>query len=169
MATKKPAKPRAPVDYTSKLYIGNELAALDRKDRGYLDSMTDEEQRKFSPFLMIRWGATVEGVPELQQWYLESTNTRLNRHFFDISSTEHKKLHWLLATTISPDMGKQTHKWLAAGKSGNDNKAIKFLKNIYPTAKKDELELLARINTRDDLKQLAREYGWDDRRIKDEL
>ena len=63
--SEKTTKPRAPTDYNSKLYIGNELAALDRKDRGYLDSMTDEEQKKFSPFLMIRWGATIDGESDL--------------------------------------------------------------------------------------------------------
>ena len=121
MATKKPAV-KTPVDYNSKLYIGNELAALDRKDRNYFDSMTDEEQKSFSPYQFIRWGATVEGDPDLAAYYLMSTNERLNKNFFDISATQHKKLLWLLATTISPGMGKQRHTWLAAKKKENNNK-----------------------------------------------
>lgn len=168
MATK-PTKPKAPVDYNSKLYIGNELAALDRKDRGYLDSMTEEEKKKFSPFLMIRWGATVEGDPDLQAYYLMSTNEKLNKHFFDISATQHKKLQWLLATTVSPGMGKQRHPWLAAKKKESDNKSIKFLREQYPHLKEDELKLMSQLNDKDDFKELARKLGWDDKRIKSDL
>ena len=163
------AKPKAAVDYNSKLYIANELAALDQKDRGYLDSMTEEEQKKFSPFLMIRWGATVEGSSDLQAYYLISTNERLNKHFFDISTSEHKKLQWLMATSVSPGMGKQRHTWLAAKKKDNNNKAEKFLRQLYPHYKEDEIELLGRLNSKDDLKQLAREHGWDEKRIKADL
>lgn len=169
MATK-PTKPKAPVDYNSKLYIGNELAALDRKDRGYLDSMTDEEQKKFSPFLMIRWGATVEGNADMQAYYLMSCNQKLNKNFFDINTTQHKKLQWLMATTISPGMGKQKHPWLAAKKKGaGDNKAIKFLRSLNPQMKEDDLKLMAELNDSDDLKRMARELGWDDKRIKSDL
>lgn len=169
MATK-PTKPKAPVDYNSKLYIGNELAALDRKDRGYLDSMTEEEQKKFSPFLMIRWGATVEGPADLQAYYLVSVNERLNKHFFDISASQHKKLQWLLATTVSPGMGKHKHPWLAAKKKDSaNNKAEKFLASLYPAMKPDEIRLLAQINDKDDLKRLAKEHGLEDKQIKDLL
>lgn len=162
-------KPKAPVDYNSKLYIGNELAALDRKDRDYFDSMTEEEQKKFSPFLMIRWGATVEGDPDLQAYYLMSCNERLNKNFFDISASKHKKLQWLLATTISPDMGKQKHPWLAAKKKENDNKSLKFLREHYPHLKEDDLALLSQINDKEQLKEYARELGWDDKRIKSDI
>jgi hypothetical protein len=98
-----------------------------------------------------------------------SANERLNKQFFDISASQHKKLQWLLATTVSPGMGKMKHPWLAAKKKENNNKAEKFLREIYPTAKSDEIELMAKLNTTDDLKQLARAHGWDDKRIKSDL
>ena len=66
-------------------------------------------------------------------------------------------------------MGKQYHKWLAANKKETNNKAEKFLATIYPSAKIDEIKLLAKINTKDDLKQLAREHGYDDKQIKELL
>ena len=169
MATKTPAKTKAPTDYNSKLYIGNEMAAFDRKDRGYFDSMSDEEQKSFSPFLMIRWGATVDSSEEMQEYYLRRLNQTLNRYFFNIGS-QHKKLQWLLATTVSPGMGKQRHTWLAAKKreSGN-NKAEKFLRAMYPDYRDDEIKLLAEINTKDDLKELALTHGWTNEQIKKEL
>lgn len=153
-----------------KLSINYEMAMLDTKNREFFDDLTPEEQKKFSPFLMIRWAASVQGSPELQAYYLMSVNERLNKNFFDISTTEHKKFQWLLATTVSPGMGKQKYGWLAAKKKDStNNKAEKFLRNLYPLLKDDEIELLGRLNSKADLKQLAKEHGWDDKRIKSEL
>ena len=84
----------------------------------------------------------VDGSADMQAYYLLSTNERLNKHFFDVNTTQHKKLQWLLATTVSPGIGKQYHKWLAGKKKeGNNNKSEKFLAEIYPYAKYDEIKL----------------------------
>ena len=154
----------------SKLDIANEMRAFDGKDREFYDSLTDEEKKKFAPFLMIRWGASVEGGADLQAYYLMSVNERLNKHFFDVSGTQHKKLQWLLATTVSPGMGTHRHTWLAAKKrEGGNNKAEKFLRELYPHAKTDDIALMARLNDKKDLKELACAHGWDDKRIKEYL
>lgn len=154
---------------TDKLNIGYEMAMFDTKNRDFFDDLSPEEQKKFSPFLMIRWGSVVEGNSDLQAYYLMSVNERLNKNFFDVSTSQHKKLQWLLATTVSPGMGRQRHNWLAGKKKESNNKALKFFREIYPHLKEDDIELLGRLNSKDDIKQLARAHGWDDRRIKSEL
>ena len=153
-----------------KLSIKSEMAAFDRKNREFYDSLTDEEKKKFSPFLMIRYGATVTGNADLQAYYLMSCNERLNKNFFDVNTAQHKKLQWLLATTVSPGMGNQYHQWLAAKKkeTGN-NKAKKFLRELHPELGEDDIDLLSEINDKDDLKQYAKSLGWDDKRIKSDL
>ena len=153
---------------SDKLNIANEMRAFDSKDRRFYADLTDEERKKFSTFLMIRWGSSVQGSKELQQYYLLSCNENLNKHFFDLS--RHPELQWLSATTVSPGMGNFRHEWIKQKKrEGSNSRAIKFLRQIYPERKEDELELLAQINDTADLKQLAREHGWDDKRIKSEL
>jgi hypothetical protein len=153
---------------TDKLNIANEMRVFDTKDRQFYQELTDEERKKFSTFLMIRWGSSVQGSAELQQYYLLACNENLNKHFFELS--RHPELQWLLATTVSPGMGTFRHDWIKAKKrEGSNSRAVKFLRHIYPTYSEDELELLAEINTSADLKQLAREHGWDDKRIKSEL
>ena len=153
-----------------KLNIAYEMACFDSKDRNFFDNLTEEEKKKFSPFMMIRWGATVEGDLASQVLYLMATNECLNINFFDISTKEHKKLQWLMATTVSPNDGKKYHKWLSARKKDKTNtKAEKFLEELYPDLKSDEIKLLAKINDKDDFKRLAREHGWDDKRIKSDL
>ncbi len=89
------------------LYIGNEMAAYDRKDREYYDKFTDEQKKQFSTYLMLRYGASVGGSQDLQAYYLMAANERVNKNFFDLN--KHPKLQWLSCTTVSPNMGKQFH------------------------------------------------------------
>ena len=152
-----------------KLSIKNEMAQFDRKNRAFYDELDDQEKKKFSPFLMIRYGATVGGNPDLQAYYLMSCNERLNKHFFDINTTQHKKLQWLMATTVSPGMGNQYHQWIKLGKKASDNKNIKFLRELHPHLKEDDLKLLSELNNKDDLKAYAKGLGWTDKDIKKEL
>ena len=155
-------------DYNDPLYIGNEMAAFDRKDRAYYDKVTDEQKKKFSTFLMLKYGPSVSGNSDMQAYYLMATNERVNKNFFDLN--KHTKLQWLLCTTVSPNMGKQNHYWLAAKKKdGSDNKAVKFLTKLYPDMKTDEIELLAKINDKRDLTDMARKLGYDDKQLKAEL
>jgi hypothetical protein len=153
---------------SDKLNIANEMRAFDSKDRRFYSDLTDEERKKFSNYLMIRWGSSVQGSAELQQYYLLSCNENLNKHFFDLA--RYPELQWLSATTVSPGMGNFRHDWIKQKKrEGSNNKAVKFLRQIYPEYKEDELELLAQINDTADLKKLAREHGWLNEMIKKEL
>jgi hypothetical protein len=154
-------------DYNSPLYIGNEMAAFDRKDRKYYDKFTDEERKQFSTYLMLRYGASTEGNVDFQSYYLLATNENVNKHFFDLN--KHPKLQWLLCTTVSPNMGKQKHYWQPAKKKETNNKAVKFLTALYPELKDDEIKLLAELNDKRDLTDMARKLGWDDKRIKSDL
>jgi len=153
---------------TDKLNIANEMRAFDSKDRSFYKNLTDEERKKFSNFLMIRWGSSVQGSADLQQYYLLACNENFNKHFFDLS--KHPELQWLSATTVSPGMGNYRHDWIKQKKrEGGNNKVIKFLRQVYPNYNEDELELLSKINSVEDIRELARSYGWDDKRIKADL
>ena len=144
------------------------MTQFDRKNREFYDELTDEERKKFSTYLMLRYGASVEGNADLQEWYLRATNERMNMHFFDLG--KHPKLQWLLATTVSPGMGTQRHYWQASKKKeGSNSKAVKFITQLYPHMKQDEVELLADLNTAKELKELAKQSGWADQDIKKAL
>ena len=150
------------------LYIGNEMAAYDRKDRSYYDKFTPEQKKQFSTYLMLKYGANVSGSADLQAYYLMATNERVNKHFFELG-TKHTKLQWLTCTTVSPQMGNQYHYWLKGKKKESNSKAVKFLTEHFPDMKDDEIELMAKINDKRDLADLARTLGYDDKFIKSEL
>jgi hypothetical protein len=116
---------------------------------------------------MLRYGASVGGSQDLQAYYLMATNERVNKNFFDLN--KHPKLQWLSCTTVSPNMGKQFHYWQGTKKKEGNSKATKFLAKLFPTMKQDEIELLAKINDKRDIADMARNLGLDDKSIKAEL
>ena len=156
-------------DKSSPLYIGNEMAAYDRKDRDYYDKFTDEERKQFSTYLMLRYGASVGGNADLQAYYLMATNKYVNKHFFDLN--KHTKLQRLMCTTVSPNMGNQFHYWLAAKKKEgkSTNKLRKVVAELYPNMKSDEMDMFMSMNTEKEIKEYCKELGWDDKRIKSDF
>ena len=143
---------------TDPLSIANEMAQFDLKNRGFYDSLTDEQKKKFSPYLMIRWGSSVQGSRDMQEFYVIATNERLNKHFFDFS--RHPKLQWLLATTVSPGMGSRRHQWIAPKKKEPGASGMrKQLNELFPHLKEDEIALLAQITTKKELDDYIRDHG----------
>jgi hypothetical protein len=143
-----------------KLNIQSEMRAFDCKHRGFYDDLSEDEQRKFAPFLMIRWGSTVSGSRELEEYYVIATNQRLNRKFFSVNTSRHKKLQWLMATTVSPDLGQQRHTWIAP-KKNQGGKKRKIIENLYPAANRDELDFLCQTITDADIKPYNKRSGLD--------
>lgn len=153
---------------SDKLNINNEMRQFDNKNRKFYDELTDEERKKFSNYLMLRWGSAVQhSSQDLQEYYVLSTNQNLNKHFFDLG--KHPKLQWLMATCVSPGMGAHKHEWIAFKGKTTKNKKVNLLNTLYPDRKLDELELLAKTMTDDEIKQMLRDLGWDDKKIKEAL
>jgi len=143
-----------------KLSIQNEMTQFDRKNRGFYNELTDEERKKFSNYLMIRWGSAVQGSQELQEFYLIATNERLNKRFFDIN--RHPRLQWLTATTVSPGMGSHRHQWIAPKKREAGASGIrKQLAELYPHMKDDELDVMVKINTKKDIDAYLKQAGQE--------
>ena len=143
-----------------KLSINNEMAVFDRKDRDFYNSLTDDERKKFSNYLMIRYGSSVQGSRDLQEFYLIACNERLNKHFFTIN--RHPKLQWLCATTVSPGIGTQRHQWIAPKKKEPGAGSIKKqLAELFPHMKDDEINLLAELNTKKDIDAYIKALGLE--------
>ena len=141
----------------SDLPLNSVLAALDKKDRKFWDKCTPEQQKKIAPFLLNRYMSIVKGSAELHAYYLMATNQRVNVNYFALS--KHPKLVWQLLCTVSPGMGKQFHQWVGFKKKTSDNKSRKVLEKLYPNAKNDELDLLAKTMTKKEIKLLAEAHG----------
>jgi hypothetical protein len=145
---------------SDKLNISNEMRQLDTKNRNFYDSLTPEELKKFSNYLMIRWGSSVEDSSEIQAYYVRSCNHYLNKHFFAIN--KHPKLQWLCATAISPNLGTPRHPWIAPKKKEPGTGSIKKqLAELYPNKKMAEIELLSKLITKKELDEYIKDHGQE--------
>ena len=143
---------------TDKLSISNEMAQFDKKNRDFYDELTVDEKKKFSNFLMIRYGSSVQANADFQYFYLKRTNEWLNKNFFAIN--KHPKLQWLCATTVSPGMGIQRHNWIAPKKKEPGAGSFKKqLAELFPNLKDDEIDLMAKINTKKDIDTYLKKLG----------
>lgn len=124
------------------------LAAIDKKDYGYYDRLTPEQQKKFVPFMMIQWISAIKGNSDLQNYYLSSTEYHANKYFFNENVYKHPKLQWLMLCASSPGLGKQFHQWIpnisqkvAKLEAPAKLKDIKeYYKKIYPKADPTDID-----------------------------
>ena len=146
-----------------KLNIANEMREFDLKNRNFYTDLTDEEKKKFSNFLMIRWGSSVQGSRDLQEFYVISTNERLNKHFFTIN--KHPQLQWLCASSVSPGMGAHRHQWISPKKkdenSANAGTKKKQLMTIFPNMKGFDVDTLSKLISQKEIDAHLRELGQD--------
>ena len=143
------------------------MRQFDLKNREFYDELTDEERKKFSNFLMLRWGSSVGGAPELASYYLLSMNQNANKHFWSLN--KHPKLQWLLMTCVSPGMGTHKHEWIAFKGKTAKNKKAQAIAKLYPAMKIDEAELLSQTISDKELRELMSDWGWTEEQIKKAL
>lgn len=88
------------------------LNALDKKDYGYYDRLSEEQKKKFVPFMLIHFLSSVKGNRDLQGYYVMSTNHHANKYLFNELIQKHPKLQWLMLVASSPGLGKQFHQYI---------------------------------------------------------
>jgi len=150
---------------TAKLDIKRELGAVDRKDYSFYDNLTDEERKAFSPYVLMRYTANVQGDRDIQEWFLETTNELVNKNHWDLSKN-HKGLLWKLFAASGAGVPAY-HPYLAAGKKEKANKIEKLLCELYPAKKMDEIKLLASMMDKKDRDELFDMMGFDKKQRKE--
>jgi len=145
-----------------KLPIKDILAALDMGAKNVWDELTPEEKKQVSFWLLNRWVSSISGTREKQELAVFKTNQYYNKNW-NVLGTKHPKLQWQLLCMSGNTKKIENHQWIGFKQKGTANsKAVKFLQTIYPTMKLDEVELLARISTKKELKDLAQEHSIED-------
>ena len=139
------------------------MAAVDKKDRGFYKRLNDEQKKAFSAWMMMRYCSSVQGRDAANYIYL--TNELVNFQFMEVS--KHPELQWLLLSACGT--GKiQFHPYLKPPNAKKKkNKISEFLYQVYPNCKPEDIELMIKLNSNEELKALAYDYGYDDKTIKD--
>jgi len=151
---------------TAKLDIQRELRAVDQKNYNFYSNLTDEERKAFSPYILMRYTASVQ-LPDrdIQEWYVEMTNEMVNKNHWDLSK-DHKELLWKLFAATGTGVNCY-HPYLAAGKKTKANKIEKLLAELHPTYKLEDIKLLASLMSAKDKTDLFDNMGFDKKQRKD--
>lgn len=88
------------------------LNALDKKDYNYYNKLSDEQKKKFTPYMLIQWLSSVKGTETLQRYYVSSIDYHANKYLFNENVSKHPELVWLMLCAASPGIGKQYHQWI---------------------------------------------------------
>lgn len=89
------------------------LESLDKKDYGWFAALSEEQQRKFVPFMLLHWMSSVRANPLMSSYYVMSCDQTANKNMFDEHVQRHPELQWLMLCAISPPgVGKQMHQWI---------------------------------------------------------
>lgn len=149
----------------SKLNIKEEMRAIDAKDRGWYDSLTEEEKGKLGIWLLMRYTSNA-GDKNFTEHYLEWTNEVVNVHFNKLR--KHPQLQFQLLQLVG--LGKPTfHPWIQPGKAGKKTKLKKWVEEQYPHLNEDEVSIFVSLRNKEDFIELLEEYGLDKKTIKDIL
>lgn len=147
----------------NKLTLKQILGCVDLNYHNAWKEFTAEEKKSVSFWLLNRYASCVQGSRSKQENAVIKTNEIYNKNW-NVLGTKHPELQWQLLC-LSGNTGKvEWHEWIGFKKkeSGDRDKILKFLKEVYPEKKLDEVELLARISTKKEVRQLARDLGHDD-------
>ena len=157
---------------SEKVELKEKLAAVDQNIKELWDAMDAEQQKalKGEYFILNRYVSNVQSSKrEVQEHFVLTVNEYFNKNWNLLQ--KHPKLMWQLLCMCSYN-GETVffHQWLGnKKKAGTSGKKMKFLAEIYPNKKMDELELIADLATDKDMKELARKHGFDEATIAKKL
>jgi hypothetical protein len=151
---------------SEKVELKEKIQAVDENVRELWDAMDEAQQKalKGELFILNRYISNAKtSNRDIQEHFVLTVNEYYNKNWADLQ--KHPKLLWLLLCMCSFDgKTKFYHEWISNKKSPSDKKILLLLE-FYPHLKDDELELLASMTSTKELKDLARQHGWDDATI----
>ena len=137
------------------------LACIDSNAKSLWKELTDEQKKCVNFWLLNRYASSVVGNRDAQELAVVMTNQIYNKNWNELG-TRHPQLQWqLLCSLHNANSDIRKHVWIGFKKKTGNNNSIKLLQQIYPNMKQDEVELLARLSTKKELKELAKEHDID--------
>ena len=134
------------------------LACIDSNAKSVWNELTDEQKKCVNFWLLNRYASSVSGTREAQELAVVMTNQIYNKNWNELG-TRHPKLQWqLLCSLHNANSDIRRHNWIGFKKKTGNNNGVKLLQQIYPNMKQDEVELLARISTKKELKEHAKDH-----------
>ena len=143
----------------AKLPVKDILAAIDMNGKGVWDELSDDERKQVSFWLLNRYISAVQASTDDQALAVFKTNEYYNKNYMVVS--KHLKLMWQLLCISGNTQKIQYHPWIGFKKKPTNSTAgaIKLFQELYPNMKQHEVEMLAVMHTKKELKQIAEDYN----------
>ena len=157
---------------SEKVELKEKLSAVDQNMHELWDAMDAEQQKalKNEFFILNRYVSSVANTTrEIQEHYILTVNEYFNKNWNELQ--KHPKLLCLLLCMCGFD-GKKVfwHEWIGyKRKAGTNSKKVKFLAELMPNRKMDEVELIGKLSTDKEVKEFARKHGMDEATIAKKL
>lgn len=144
------------------------LSAMDKKDYFYFDKLTEEQQKKFVPFMMTQWMSQIKDNGSVQGYYVRSVDYYANQHLFNENVMKHPKLQWMMLCASSPGLGSKRHQWIpqisksvrTLKEKATHKEIQEYFSKIYPNTDNNDLADITDIFVTEQRKKvfLAKEY-----------
>ena len=143
------------------------IPAVDLGMKDLWDAATDEGRKEIKGdfWNLNRYISNVKtNSREVQEHFILTVNEYYNKNWNDIQ--KHPKLVWQTLCVCSLGNGKTYfHEWIPLKKQ--KNKKVEFLAELFPNMKMSDVETLAAITTDKEIKEYAKDLGWDKKQIAD--
>lgn len=131
------------------------LEQIDRKNYNWFATLTEEQRKKFVPYMLLHWNSSVKANSEVSAYYVMSTDIVANKHMFNDAVSNHPELQWLLFCAASPGIGRQFHTWIPhlSPKIGELRETVKqkdisdYLSKIYKNDSAEDIAATAEYMT----------------------
>jgi len=141
------------------------IPAVDMGIKELWDASSEEGQKEIKGDLwnLNRYISAVKSNNrELQEHYLLTVNEFYNKNWNEIQ--KHPKLQWLTLCVCSHESKKtHFHEYISLKKANSNIES--FLLEQFPTMKREDIETLAAITTKEELKEYCEGLGWDKKQI----
>jgi len=153
---------------TEKIELKEKLAAVDLNAKTLWDDLTDAQQKSLKQefFILNRYVSSAKtSKREVQEHFVLAVNEYFNKYWFELQ--KHPKLMWQLLCMCSHETRQVFfHEWIGfKKKDAATSKMTKFLTEVYPDKKYDEIVLLAKMTSKQEAKELARDLGYEESEI----
>lgn len=136
------------------------LSALDNGHRDYYTNLTAEEQKAYSPLVLMRYMSSLGDQSRNQQYAILATNDLVNIGFWNLS--KHPELQHKLLCLVGVG-GKQYRPWIAAKSKRSRTRLVdEFILELYPGINRDEMDILKNTHTRESFTKLVMSAGKSD-------
>ena len=148
-----------------KISLDAVLQALDSRDFGFYERLTDEERKGYSPFILMRYMSSLSPQSREQAYAVMMTNDICNIGFFNLG--KHPELqHKLLCLA---GLGRKQYRPYVGSKNAKSKTRVvdEFLMGLHPGINATELSILRSQHDADSLRELGQDAGLSKAEIKE--